>query len=450
MPEIDFPKDFLWGTATAAYQIEGAVHESGRGETIWDRFSHTPGKVFQKQNGDIACDHYHRFGEDIQLMKNIGLRSYRFSVAWARIFPSGGGTSNTAGLDFYQRLVDQLLAGGIVPMITLYHWDLPQSLQEKGGWANRDTVKYYLDYAATMFDSLADRVKLWISHNEPWVVSFLGHDSGEHAPGIQDRKTALQVSHHLLLSHAQTVSLFDEYRLGGSQIGITLNIAPAYADTDSPEDERAARYYDGYQNRWFLDPVFKGSYPEDMAEVYQKRYHAPVIEPEDMDAFRESRVDFLGVNYYMRKILRRPENEEDLFAEARPDYRGVRFTEMDWEIYPDGLYTLLTRIQRDYDPPAIYITENGIACPDQIDGDGRVQDEDRIEYLRSHLSAARRAMQEGVELKGYYIWSLIDNFEWAYGFSKRFGIVYVDYKSQARIPKSSADWYREVIANSGF
>jgi beta-glucosidase len=450
MPEISFPKDFLWGTATAAYQIEGAVNEGGRGETIWDRFSHAPGKVYQNQNGDIACDHYHRYREDIQLMTDIGLRSYRFSVAWSRIFPSGGGKINTPGLDFYQHLVDELLAAGIIPMITLYHWDLPQSLQDRGGWANRDTVKYYTDYAATMFDKLADRIQLWITHNEPAVVAFNGHDSGEHAPGIQDRQTALQVSHNLLLSHAQAAILFDEYRRGDNQIGITLNLAPAYPDTDSPEDELAARYYDGMQNRWFLDPVFTGSYPEDMFEFYQKQYNAPAVEPEDLRAFRTSRIDFLGVNYYMRKILRRPEKQEDLFAEVRPDYQGVRFTEMDWEVYPDGLYKFLTRIQRDYDPPTLYVTESGIACPDQVDADGRVQDDERIEYLRSHFSAAHRALQEGVKLKGYYVWSLIDNFEWAYGYSKRFGVVYIDYKSQDRIPKSSANWYREVIANSGF
>jgi beta-glucosidase len=307
-----------------------------------------------------------------------------------------------------------------------------------------------MDYAATMFDELADRVKLWITHNEPWVVSFVGHDSGIHAPGIHDRPTALQVSHHLLLSHARAVALFDEYRRPDSRIGITLNIAPACPDTDSPEDELAARYYDGYQNRWFLDPVFTGSYPEDMEEVYQRQYHSPTVEPEDLDAFRNSRIDFLGVNYYMRKILRRPEKEEDLFIEVRPDYPDVRFTEMDWEIYPDGLYDLLTRIQRDYDPPVLYVTENGIACPDKVSDEGRIRDEERIEYLRSHFSAAHRAMQEGVKLNGYYIWSLIDNFEWAHGFSKRFGIVYVDYKSQKRIPKSSAQWFREVIANSGF
>jgi beta-glucosidase len=450
MAEISFPKDFLWGTATAAYQIEGAVNEDGRGETIWDRFSHTPGKVYQNQNADVACDHYRRYREDIQLMKDIGLRSYRFSIAWSRIYPSGGGKLNTPGIDFYQRLVDGLLAAGIVPMITLYHWDLPQSLQDRGGWANRDTVKYYVDYAAAMFDKLADRVRLWITHNEPWVASFMGHDSGVHAPGVQDKRTALQVSHHLLLSHAKAVVLFDGYRGADSRIGITLNIAPAYPHTDSSEDELAARYYDGYQNRWFLDPLFRGSYPEDMSEVYQSRYNAPTVEPEDLDAFRKSRIDFLGVNYYMRKIVRRPDKQADLFAEVRPDYRGVRFTEMDWEVYPDGLHTLLTRIQRDYDPPAIYVTENGIACADRIDGEGRIQDDERIDYLRSHFSAAHRALQEGVKLKGYHVWSLIDNFEWAYGYSKRFGVVYVDYKNQARILKSSAHWYREVIANSGF
>ncbi len=450
MPEINFPKDFLWGTATAAFQIEGAVNEDGRGESIWDRFSHTPGKVYRNQNADIACDHYHRYREDIRLMKNVGLRSYRFSIAWSRIFPAGGGKLNIPGLDFYQRLVDDLLADEIVPMITLYHWDLPQSLQDKGGWANRDTVKYYLDYAAAMFDKLADRVQLWITHNEPWVTSFMGHDSGVHAPGTRDRQTALQVSHHLLLSHAGAVELFDEYRGTDSRIGITLNIAPAYPDTDSPEDELAARYYDGYQNRWFLNPLFRGSYPQDMAEVYQRHYNAPAVKPEDLDAFSKSRIDFLGVNYYMRKILRRPLTREELFTEVRPDYQGARFTEMDWEIYPDGLYSLLTRIQREYDPPAIYITENGIACPDRIDAEGRIQDDGRIDFLRSHFRAAQRAMQEGVKLKGYYVWSLIDNFEWAYGFSKRFGIAYVDYGSQARILKASAHWYRQVIADSGF
>ncbi|UCF99775.1 MAG: beta-glucosidase [Spirochaetaceae bacterium] len=450
MTDTSFPTDFLWGTATAAYQIEGAVTEGGRGESIWDRFSHTPGMVYQNQNGDLACDHYHRYREDIRLMKAIGLRSYRFSTAWSRIFPAGSGKINPPGLDFYQRLIDELLAAGIVPMITLYHWDLPQSLQDKGGWKNRDTVKYFTDYAGTMFDRFCDRVHLWITHNEPWVVSFLGHDSGLHAPGIQDRKSALEVSHNLLLSHAYAALLFGEYRRAASNIGITLNIAPAYPNSDSPEDEQAARYYDGYQNRWFLDPVFTGRYPEDMLEVYQKQFNAPLVEAEDLNAFQKSRIDFLGVNYYMRKLVCRPEDKGELFTELRPNYPGVQFTDMDWEVYADGLYTLLTRIQRDYDPPVIYVTENGIACSDRVDDDGQIRDEARIAYLRDHFSAAHRAMQEGVKLKGYYVWSLIDNFEWAYGVSKRFGIVYVDYKTQARTLKSSAHWYREVIGNSGF
>ena len=450
MTGIQFPKDFLWGTATASYQIEGAVNEDGRGETIWDRFSHTPGKVYKNQNGDIACEHYHRYREDIRLMKAIGLKSYRFSIAWARIYPSGSGKINPAGIDFYQRLVDELLGSGIVPMITLYHWDLPQILQDKGGWGQRDTVKYFLDFAGTIFGALCDRVQLWITHNEPWVAAYVGHKTGDHAPGVRDAETALQVSHHLLLSHAQAVQLFQEYKKADGQIGITLNIAPAYPDTDSPEDEQAAQYYDGYQNRWFLDPIFKGQYPEDMLELYRQRYEAPRIESEDLEDFKKSRVDFLGVNYYMRKILRRPERQNELFAELRPDYQGVRFTEMDWEVYPDGLYSLLTRIQKDYDPPALYVTENGIACRDLQSENGQIRDDERISYLRDHFSAAHKAIQAGVKLKGYYVWSLIDNFEWAHGYSKRFGVVYVDYDTQARILKESAHWYREVINNSGF
>jgi beta-glucosidase len=450
MMDTVFPKDFLWGTATASYQIEGAVHEDGRGESIWDRFSHTPGKIYQDQNADVACDHYHRYREDIRSMKQLGLKSYRFSVAWTRIFPTGGGKLNTPGIDFYQRLVDELLDSGIVPMITIYHWDLPQALQEKGGWANRDTVKYYRDYAGCLFERLADRVRLWITHNEPWVASFAGHGTGEHAPGMQDMQTAVQVSHHLLLSHAQAVLLFQEHRGPDSGIGITLNIAPVYPDTDSADDEQAARYYDGFQNRWFLDPVFRGCYPEDMLEAYGQAHQAPVVQAEDLEAFEKSRVDFLGVNYYMRQILRRPRKPGELFSVVRPAYPGVRFTEMEWEVYPAGLYDLLTRIQRDYDSPEIYVTENGIACPDRMDSDGQIRDRERIVYLRDHFAAAHRAMQQGVRLKGYQVWSFMDNFEWAHGFSKRFGIVHVDYRTQARTLKESANWYGEVIENSGF
>jgi beta-glucosidase len=310
-------------------------------------------------------------------------------------------------------------------------------------------VKYYRDYAGCAFDKLADRVRLWITHNEPWVAAYVGHNTGEHAPGLRDMTAALQVSHHLLLSHAEAVALFDEHRRSGGRIGITFNIAPAYPHTDSPEDEQAARLYDGYHNRWFLDPVFKGRYPQDMLEVYGRLHGAPVIEVEDLDSFKNCRIDFLGVNYYMRKILRRPYSDGELFAELPPDYPGVKFTDMGWEVYPEGLYSLLVRIHKDYDPPEIFVTENGIACADHIDGQGQIRDDERISYLADHFSAAYRAMQEGVRLKGYQVWSLMDNFEWSHGFSKRFGIVYVDYKSQVRTLKKSAHWYREVIENSG-
>jgi len=449
MAEINFPKDFLWGTATSAYQIEGAVNQDGRGECIWDRFSHTPGRIERNHNGDVSCDHYHRYREDIRLMKQIGLNAYRFSTAWSRVFPEGGGRINTAGLDFYQRLIDELLAAGITPMLTLYHWDLPQRLQDRGGWSSRDTVKYFTDYAETLFDRLGDRIKLWITHNEPYVAAFVGNESGEHAPGTRDLKTAVQVAHHLLLSHARTTAVFEEYRGADSRIGITLNIAPAYANGETSDDELAARYYDAYQNRWFLDPLFKGRYPEDLIDAYREKNVAPEVEAEDFEAFAGSRIDFLGVNYYMRKLLRRPESTDRLFSEVRPDYSGVQFTEMGWEVYPQGLYDLLVRIQRDYDPPCIYVTESGIACPDTPNEEGLIRDEDRIQYLHDHFAAAHRAMQQGVKLAGYFVWSLIDNFEWAYGYTKRFGIVHVDYKTQVRSLKQSAHWYRGVIENGG-
>ncbi len=448
MPKVSFPGDFLWGTATASYQIEGAVGEDGRGETIWDRFSHTPGNVYSNQTGDSACDHYHRYREDVQLMKELGLRSYRFSIAWSRIFPSGGGQRNAAGLDFYQRLTDELLAADIVPMVTLYHWDLPQALEDRGGWRNRDTVKYYVDYAATMFEKLGDRVKLWITHNEPWVVSYIGHKTGEHAPGLQDAQAAVQVSHHLLLSHALCVQTYRDIKGNGGKIGITLNLAPAYPETDSPEDERAARYYDGYQNRWFLDPVFKGEYPRDMLEIYKQRYDRPELATDDLEALRSGTVDFLGVNYYMRALVRRPADPEELFGHVKPDYHGVHLTEMGWEVYAPGLYDLLVRLQKDYDSPELYVTENGIACRDDTFAAETIQDDDRISYLEEHFRAAHRAMQEGVNLRGYQVWSLIDNFEWAHGYSKRFGIVHIDYKTQKRTLKKSAYWYRDLIADN--
>ncbi len=447
--EITFPETFLWGAATASYQIEGAAYEDGKGESIWDRFCHTPGKIEGDATGDEACDHYHRYREDLAIMKQIGLRAYRFSVSWPRIFPKGGGSLNHSGLEFYERLVDELLANGITPAVTLYHWDLPQALQDREGWLNRDTVEYFADYAATLFQRLGDRVTLWITHNEPWVTAFLGHAMGVHAPGIKDCAKAIQVSHNLLLSHAKAVRIFRDFNRVDSRIGIALNLSPVTPASDSEEDERAAVLADGYLNRWFLDPLFKGSYPQDLLDIYSERGCAPGAQADDMSLsddmslLAESPIDFLGVNYYSRQIAKAPSNSESLYDQTKPG--EAEFTEMNWEIYPEGLCDLLVRLDRDYSHPPLYVTENGAAFKDDREIDGVVQDEDRIRYLRDHFMQAYRAIEHGVDLRGYFVWSLMDNFEWAYGYSKRFGIVHVDYKSQERSLKKSALWYRDVI-----
>ena len=447
MPEYTFPENFKWGAATAAYQIEGAVSEDGRGETIWDGFCRIPGRIRGGDTGAVACDHYHRFREDVALMRDLGLGTYRFSTAWSRIFPRGGGELNRRGLDFYQRLVDALVEAGIEPALTLYHWDLPLSLQEKGGWGNRDTAYYFTDYAAAMFEALGDRVGLWITHNEPIVAAFVGHAIGEHPPGEKDYSLALQVSHHLLLSHAGTVQIFREVQKPDSRIGITLNLYPVYPDGDSAEDEQAALRADGHKNRWFLDPVFLGSYPEDMRAIYQAMHGAPAAEPGDMDLLKGNPIDFLGVNYYSRSVVAAPEKPDRLYRSVKP--RGTELTEMGWERYPDGLYDVLTRVHRDYGEPEMYVTENGAAFRDEL-REGRIEDDDRIDFLRSHFIQAHRALQEGVKLKGYFVWSLMDNFEWTHGYSKRFGLVHVDYKTQRRTLKQSARWYRDVIRENGF
>jgi beta-glucosidase len=450
MKEARFPEEFLWGTATAAYQIEGAVHEDGRGESIWDRFSHTPGRTFLGHTGDRACDHYHRYRGDVALMRELGLRSYRFSIAWPRVLPSGKGPVNEAGLDFYERLVDELLAAGIVPMTTLYHWDLPQALQDRGGWQSRDTPRYFADYAEVVFRRLADRVKLWITHNEPWVAAFLGHATGEHAPGITDERAAVQVSHHLLLSHAEALRAFEEHRSSGGSIGITLVLFPCHPASDRQGDQEAARAADGHFNRWFLDPVLTGNYPVDMTERYARLGRAPEIRPEDAESIRRGSVDFLGINYYFRRILRAPRSRDRLFEEVPPEGRDTRFTAMGWEIYPEGLYETLLRVHREYRSLPLYVTENGAAFEDRVGDEGRVEDEDRVRFLREHFGQAARAMAEGVDLRGYQVWSLYDNFEWAYGFDRRFGIVRVDFETLARTWKRSALWYRKVIAGNGF
>lgn len=446
MAERLFPKEFLWGAATASYQVEGAFDEDGKGESIWDRFSHTPGKVLNGDTGDVACDHYHRYRDDVKLMRNLGLKAYRFSISWPRIFPSGGGRPNQKGLDFYRSLVDALLNAGIKPVATLYHWDLPQALQDKGGWPQRDTAEYYADYAAYMFEKLGDSVALWITHNEPWVVSVLGYGIGVHAPGIRDLSLAVKAAHNLLLSHGKAVKIFRDLKLGDSKIGITLNLTPVYPASSSEADKEAARRYDGFSNRWFLDPIFKGRYPEDLMEVFGGAGYLPQIDSHDFDVIAAP-IDFLGVNYYTRTVVQASEANRPLMASQVEPKTNI--TEMGWEIYPQGLYDLLTRIHKEYGGPLIYITENGAAFKDTVNESGEVEDNQRIDYFKQHFIRLHEAIRDGVKVAGYFAWSLMDNFEWAYGYSKRFGIVYVDYPTQERIPKKSALWYRGVIEENG-
>lgn len=436
---LQFPKDFKWGVATAAYQIEGAAKEDGRGESIWDRFSHTPDKVYKNQNGDVACDHYHRYKEDVSILKKLGVKAYRLSISWPRVIPQGVGLLNTKGTDFYSKLIDELLDNGIEPFITLYHWDLPQVLQDKGGWANRDTTKYFADYAYNMFKLYGDRVKYWITHNEPWCTSFLGNAQGVHAPGIKDYETALQVSHNVLLSHGLALKAFRDMSLDG-QVGITLNLTPAYAASEKPDDKKMAETVDAITNRWFLDPIFKGNYPEIAIEYFSKFAKLPIIEDGDMDLISQD-IDFLGVNYYSRIVVEASDKDVLGFKSIEP--KG-QYTDMGWEVYPEGLYDILTDIKKTYGDKDIYITENGAAYKDVLDNN-MINDDERINYLKQHFSEAAKAIQDGVNLKGYFVWSLMDNFEWAFGYSKRFGIVYVDYATQGRILKKSAHWYKDFI-----
>ena len=432
---MKFPQDFKWGVATASYQIEGAAHEDGRGESIWDRFSRTPGKVLNGHTGDTACNHYHLYKEDVALMKELGVNSYRFSIAWPRIYPTGKGQVNQRGLDFYKRLVEELLNSGIEPAATLYHWDLPQALEDQGGWLNRDTARYFQDYAQTMFEQLGDAVKLWITLNEPWCSAYLGYGNGVHAPGKSDPNWYLYAAHHLLLAHGLALQAFTSLNLPG-EIGITLNLSPQYPASDSPQDREAARKADGFQNRWYLDPLFNGFYPQDMPEFLS--VVAAKIQPGDFDLISGD-LDFLGINYYSRGVVK---------ADGRGGYQALPpagpVTHMGWEVYPRGLYDLLLRLHEDYGPIPLYITENGAAYPDVLE-QGRVHDPERTAYLEQHFAQAARAIEAGVPLKGYYVWSLLDNFEWAFGYERRFGIVYVDFETQERIVKDSGRWYQSFL-----
>jgi beta-glucosidase len=438
----EFPSGFLWGAATAAYQIEGATREGGRGESIWDRFARTPGKVARGETGDVACDHYHRWREDVALMKSLGLRAYRFSIAWPRVVPSGRGPINQAGLDFYRRLVDELLENDIVPCATLYHWDLPQKLQDDGGWIRRDTAERFADYAAICLGALGDRVPLWITHNEPWCAAFLGHFRGVHAPGITDLGAALAAAHHILLSHGRAVTACRSLA-PGARIGITLSLFPTYPlHEEEAADREAAVLSDGYTNRWFLDPVLRGAYPADTL-AHLERLAGPIRANRDGDLVAIANpIDFLGVNYYHRRLIQA--GGPDLGWTVHDRAPGVPTTDLGWEIVPRCFVDLLTRLQRDHDVPLL-VTENGAVFDDRIGADGEVHDPARVDFLREHFRAALTAVERGVKLEGYFVWSLLDNFEWAFGYDKRFGIVYVDYPTQRRIPKSSARFLTRVI-----
>ncbi|MHB1627203.1 MAG: GH1 family beta-glucosidase [Bacilli bacterium] len=433
-----FPNRFVWGVASAAYQIEGAAQEDGRGPSIWDTFSHTPGKVLGDATGDIACDHYHRHADDITLMKSLGLEHYRLSFSWTRLFPEGKGRLNQKGADFYERLVEELLDQGIAPFATLYHWDLPSALQQRGGWTNRDTAQRFEEYAATVFDRFKDRIKGYITHNEPWCAAFLGHMSGEHAPGLRDRAAMLTAGHHLLLSHGLAVREYRRQHLSG-QIGVTLNLNPIYAATDSDQDRAAAARQDLFNNTWFLDPVLRGAYPDHFADVFGS--YPQGMRDGDLAIMGEP-TDFLGVNFYSYAVVAHDEGGGML--KLRDVTPHDRVTDMGWPVSAPALTDLLVRLTRDYGPLPLYVTENGAAYPDRLEPDG-VHDEDRIRYLRDHFLAMAEALRQGVDLRGYYLWTFMDNFEWAYGYTKRFGIVHVDYETQKRTPKDSALWYANML-----
>ncbi|WP_432588205.1 GH1 family beta-glucosidase [Streptomyces sp. HD1123-B1] len=464
---LAFPPGFLWGAATAAYQVEGAAQQDGRTPSIWDTFSRTPGKVLGGDTGDIAADHYHRYREDVRLMSELRLGAYRFSVSWSRVQPTGRGPAVQRGLDFYRSLVDELLTAGIQPVLTLYHWDLPQDLESRfrggsaagGGWPKRETAERFAEYAGIVAGALGDRVDLWTTLNEPWCSAFLGYGSGVHAPGRTERLAPLRAAHHLNLAHGLAAQALRAELPARARIAISLNPAVVRPLTASPADEDARRRIDALANRVFTGPLLRGAYPKDLIEDTRPITDWDFVRDGDLAAIRQP-LDALGINYYTPSLVSAPAAEEPA---PRHDGHGagthspwpgsehIAFhqppggrTEMGWSVDPSGLYDLLMRYTHEAPGVPLYITENGAAYDDKPDADGRVHDPERIDYLRSHLAAAHRALADGADLRGYFLWSLMDNFEWAYGYSKRFGAVYIDYPSQARIPKSSARWYAAV------
>ncbi|KAA3665446.1 MAG: beta-glucosidase [Chloroflexi bacterium] len=450
MTQLQFPDDFQWGVATSAYQIEGAWNEDGRSPSIWDTFAKTPGKTKNGDTGDVACDHYHLWPQDVALMKELGVQAYRFSVSWPRILPDGRGRVNQKGLDFYSRLVDGLLEAGITPMLTLYHWELPQVLQDQGGWPNRDTARAFVELADVTSRALGDRVKHWMTHNEPWCASFLSHQVGMHAPGLTDYNAAIRAAHTILLSHGQSVAPI-RANTPDAKVGIAVNFSPATPASSNHADYLALQVWDGYFQRWFMDPLYGRFYPADMVHHYTQAGHLPngldFVQDGDMETIAAP-LDFLGVNYYSRHIIQASDDPTKPFNFVpNPE---AEHTEMGWEVHPESFYRLLNRLHFEYDIPELLITENGCSYSDGPDENGRIHDTKRIDYLEGHLTAVHRAIQNGVPVAGYLQWSFMDNFEWGEGYDQRFGIVYVDYETQQRIPKDSALWYQKTISANGF
>lgn len=446
MGDLRFPPEFVFGASTAAYQIEGVG--DGRGPSIWDTFASTPGKVTNGDNGDIACDHYNRLDDDLDLISWLGLDSYRFSISWTRVVPDGRGPASTCGLDFYKRMIDGLLAKGITPMATLYHWDLPQPLQDAGGWANRDTVGRFCDYAEAVLGAIGAAVPMWVTVNEPFCAGMIGHLQGRHAPGIVNLHSALAASHHLLLAHGLAVGLVRS-AAPGAQVGNSVLLSDISAATSNEADAEAAQRLDGYENRWFLDPVFRGRYPADMLEWYRAQAPIDFVRDGDMEIIAAP-LDFSGINYYETKTVVSDLDEPYHLASVLPAMSlrpGGPLTANGIDARPAGLGRILRRLRDEYPPVPLYITENGAPFYDYVDPSGQVNDPQRVRYLAEHLAETRDAMADGVDVRGYFVWSLLDNFEWADGYSKRFGLFFVEFGTQARIAKSSAAWYRRLIAD---
>jgi beta-glucosidase len=440
VPELG--SDFVWGAATSSYQIEGAVAEDGRSPSIWDTFCRVPGAIDNGDTGDVACDHYHRWPQDIALMRRLGVDAYRFSIAWPRVLPGGDGPVNEAGLDFYDRLVDGLLEAGIRPFATLYHWDLPQILEDRGGWPARETAFLFADFAAVVAARLGDRVADWFTVNEPLCSAWIGYLEGKMAPGLQDINRAVPAAHHLLLGHGLAMAAVRANAAGPARLGAVLNLSPIEPAGPTEEDAQAASRADGHTNRWWLDPLHGRGYPEDMVAVYGVQ---PPVQEGDLAAIAAP-MDHLGLNYYFRQIVTDDPNGPVPHARM-VGVPEARHTAMGWEVHPNGLEELLLRLTNEYRASRIYVTENGSAWNDEVQPDGNIEDKDRMDYLESHLAASMRATRGGAPLAGYFAWSLLDNFEWAYGYAKRFGLVHVDYHNQRRTIKASGYRYAEIIAS---